>query len=379
MSLGVAASGDGGFDIDVDGTAFASLNVGGLNQLYHVNLSTGAATAGTPIGDGNLSIGGLAALSPSVAAFGPDSGMAPNVTVIDPLTGGVSLTVAAFPSTMKKGVRVALGDVDLDGVPDLITGPGPGVLAEIHTFSGVSGFPIGPSFLPFETNYKGGVYVASGDVNGDGMKDAIVARAKGAPPEVKVFSAFDGSVLTDVTAFESTFKGGVTVAAADFDRDGDVEIVVGAGKGRSPDIHVYDSAGLPFTSVSLPSFDNDITAFAPTFKGGVFVAAGDVDGDGIPDIIAGAGRGGVPEVHVFDGEDGSQMSVCTPFSSKLKKGVRVATADVDADGKLDVIATLGSGALAEVVAFDGKTCAAKTSYTAFLNSKKGVFVAGVRR
>jgi hypothetical protein len=65
--LGVDAAGDAGFDIDAAGTLFASLTVGGVNQLHTINPATGAATLVGAIGGGNLAIGALAAAFPTPA------------------------------------------------------------------------------------------------------------------------------------------------------------------------------------------------------------------------------------------------------------------------------------------------------------------------
>ena len=56
---------------------------------------------------------------------------------------------------------------------------------------------------------------------------------------------------------------------------------------------------------------NSFFAYAPTFAGGVFVAAGDVNGDGRAEIITGAGAGGGPHVQVFNASDGSVLQNTT--------------------------------------------------------------------
>ncbi|MFX8539108.1 VCBS repeat-containing protein, partial [Acinetobacter baumannii] len=90
------------------------------------------------------------------------------------------------------------------------------------------------------------------------------------------------------------------------------------------------------TNTQLASF----YAFSPSFTGGVRVAVADVTGDGIPDIIAAAGPGGGPQVRVFDGVTfqpvagplGSFYAMVSTFTG----GLFVAAGDVNGDGKADI-------------------------------------------
>jgi hypothetical protein len=66
-------------------------------------------------------------------------------------------------------------------------------------------------------------------------------------------------------------------------------------------------------------------AYDPRFTGGVHVASGDVDGDGLPDIITGAGAGGGPHVQVFSGVDNHVIRSFMAYDPRFTGGVFVAT------------------------------------------------------
>ncbi len=89
-----------------------------------------------------------------------------------------------------------------------------------------------------------------------------------------------------------SFTGGVFVAAGDTDGDGAGDIVTGAGAGGGPHVEVFSGK----TGAVIKSF----FAYSPTFMGGVTVAVGDAGGTGIADIVTGAGAGGGPHVTVVD-------------------------------------------------------------------------------
>src|SRR5262249_40123812 len=128
------------------------------------------------------------------------------------------------------GVAVAAGDVNGDGIPDIITGAGPGGGPHVEVFDGATNVIL-YSFMAYDPAFLGGVSVAAGDVNGDGLDDIITGAGPGGGPHVKAFSGKDGSLLTSFFAYSSIFFGGVNVATGDINGDGRIDIVTGAGPG----------------------------------------------------------------------------------------------------------------------------------------------------
>lgn len=156
------------------------------------------------------------------------------------------------------------------------------------------GFADRRSFPTFETAYKNGGELAAGDVDGDGRDEIILGAGPGRPPDVRVYSA-DGKLLHSFRAYASWFKGGVRVAAGDTDGDGIAEIVTSPGPGIEPLLHVFSATG---THV-VPG---GALAYRKEFMGGVHVAAADIDGDGRVEIVTTPGPGGGPHVRFWNGK-----------------------------------------------------------------------------
>ncbi|MEA2065128.1 MAG: S8 family peptidase, partial [Patescibacteria group bacterium] len=103
-------------------------------------------------------------------------------------------------------------------------------------------------------------------------------------PMIKTFNLSDDNIfLKEFFAYDKNFRGGVNVATGDIDGDGIDEIIAGAGNGGGPHVRIFDQLG---------RVKNQFFAYDKNFRGGVNVATGDIDGDGIDEIIAGAGNGG---------------------------------------------------------------------------------------
>jgi hypothetical protein len=295
---------------------------------------------------------------------GADRGTGPHVKVFDGGTNAEGQSFFAYPPSFSGGVRVAAGDVNGDGVADIITGAGPGAGTHVKVFNGATNELL-QSFFAYP-GFAGGVYVAAGDVNGDGRAD-IVTGADSAAPHVKVFDGASGAEIRSFFAFGG-FQGGVRVAAGDVNADGFDDIVVAVGPGAGPHVKVFDGQ----TNAELASF----FAYGPGFLGGVYVAAGDVDGDGRADIVTGAGAGSVPHVKVFSGANFQELRSFLAYGPNFTGGVRVAAGDVNGDGFVEIVTGAGPGAGPHVKVFDGKTNAEVRSFFAFDPSfTGGVFVA----
>jgi hypothetical protein len=243
-------------------------------------------------------------------SVGTNTGNASRVMVVDANNATQWITLQPYESSFKGSIRVATGL--LGAAPIVVTAPGPGHSPLIDIFDRSSGRLVA-SFLPVpapredishplsELSFKsftGGIYVALGDLNGDGVPDLIVAEDAGGTDEVEVF---DGRFLTSTLAllgqpfqaFGGQYNAGVRVAVSGGD------LVVANGPGAPPQVGIYTFNGTSFAE------QKTFNPFAGTplanFKGGAYLASGDVNGDGTPDIIVSAGPGAPSRVVVFDG------------------------------------------------------------------------------
>ncbi len=310
----------------------------------------------------------------SIAAFGVGNGGGSLVEIMDTETNETLFSFSAFEDAFAGGVRVAMGDVTGDGTPDIITGAGIGGGPHVRVFDGRTGEKLltnAGDFFAYDAAFRGGIYVASGDINGDGQADIITSPGNGGGPHVRIFNGADGSLLSEFMAFEEEFRGGVRVAVGDVNGDGVPEVIAAAGQGGGPRVRVFN--GLTGNQVDSPVAD--FFAYDTNFRGGVFVAAADVDGDGFADIITGAGETGGPHVKVFSGRTGGVINEFFAFEDAFVGGVRVSISDVDGDGDGELIAAAGEGS-DRVRVFDPLTGAPAASDLEFLFGDQD-FIGGV--
>jgi serralysin len=157
---------------------------------------------------------------------------------------------------------------------------------------------------------------------------------------VKVLDGKTGRTIARYFPFRHS-RGGATVALADVTGDGRADLIVGSGRGKASRVKVYDNVKRRVVSIIAP--------FPRSFRGGVSVAAGDVNGDHRADVIVGSGSGARGTVEVFDGATGELLDSFSPFARSFQGGVSVAAASTR--GGTSVIVGTGPGRTAVVRVF----------------------------
>jgi hypothetical protein len=302
-----------------------------------------------------------------ILATGVDVSGGPNVRVFNGVTSALVANFFAFDPSFTGGVRVAVGDVNHDGIPDIIAAAGPSGGPHVRVFSGstfqqIAG-PLG-SFFAYDPSFTGGVFVAVGDVYGDGFNDIITGADAGGGPHVRGFDGKTGVAKLGFFAYDPGFSGGVRVAAGYVNGDGQAEIITGAGPSGGPNVKVFSG----INGTQLSSF----FAYDPGFNGGVYVAVGSGGR-----VITGTGVGGGPHVKVFDGLSTTVLASFFAFEPTFTGGVTVGAADLIGDGRLDILTGRGPGSTPQVRAFDGVTQALFDDFFAYDTTYTGrIFVAG---
>lgn len=297
-----------------------------------------------------------------------DSGGFPNVPLIQPRLGSVEEWQFTNRNNDEHPIHVHVNDFQVisyyDPTTGLRTGPDKfgidNVNVPVPSMMGDESV-VQPGYLSFRTRFEDyiGLYVMhchrlNHEDNGlmalvnviPAVSSYAVAApgTDGKPTEVRIFDGNGDKLLATVTPFAS-FSGTVSVAMGDIDGDGVYDLVVGAGKDHAPEVVVY--SGKANFAAERARFQ----AFSPTFTGGVSVGAAQIDGETSDNVIASSGPGMVGEVKVFRvARDGAPKLFASfkPYGEN-KNGVGLATGFVDfATGRDSIVTAPGPGSQAVI-------------------------------
>ncbi len=242
--------------------------------------------------------------------------------------GSEILSFAPFDQGMLQGVNVAMGDLDGDGISEIVAAAGPGANAHVRVFDNRGKEKIFPGgFFPFGKDFRGGSSVAVADVDGDGKDEIIAAAGPTGGSHVKIFRG-DGALLGDFFAFDNGVSVGLNVAAGDLDGDGKAEIVAALATASPAYVRIF--SGVQGTKTG------EFLAIGNGFDGGLNLAVADVDGDGKDDVIAAPNGGGGPHVHAFD-RTGKLIGNYFAYDEAYRGGVLLAAGRFSAGGPNEIV------------------------------------------
>jgi len=181
------------------------------------------------------------------------------------------------------------------------------------------------SFYAYDKNFKNALNLATY------FKDsyyhfALVGPRDQGGPQIRLFS-LDGKLKSSFFAYDKNLRSGVNVALADVDGDGALEIITGPGQGSEPLVKIFSTSG---------KLKSSFFAYDKQFKGGVNLATGDFNNNGISEIVTAPGLGGGPQIKIFDYRGNLQKSFFA-YDVSYHGGVRVSVSDINEDGALEIL------------------------------------------
>lgn len=307
-------------------------------------------------------VGAAGSAGPQYVVATPISGGGPQVTVWDG-SGNAKLNFFAYSSSLRMGIQALTGDVDGDGTNEIIVAAGAGGGPQIRIFN-LSGEVIG-QFMAFPSHIRTGMNLALADVDGDGSDEIIATTMAGAGPQVRIFNG-SGEAENQFFAYAETFRGGVALTTGDVDGDGVAEIITIPDSDSAPQVRVFDNDG---------SVVSQFFAYAENIRGTYHLTTGDVNGDGTVDIVVTPGPGLGPQVAMFTGT-GDLIGRFFAYATTFRGGLHASVGDVSGDGTNEVVCSPESGAGPHVRVFntDGGVV---SQYWAYSETLRGSFTSFV--
>ncbi|MFH1233459.1 MAG: putative glycoside hydrolase [Patescibacteria group bacterium] len=193
--------------------------------------------------------------------------------VINMYNNGIKIVgFAPYGALFKNEISFTVVDLNNNGTKEIITAPASGS-SHVKIFS-KDGKQLSPGWFAYDKNFRKGVNIATADLNNDGSVEIITAPASGSS-HVKIFSKDGKQLSPGWFAYDKNFRGGVSIATADLNNDGSMEIISVPASG-SAHVKIFSKDG---------KLLGQFFAYDKSFRNKIKVIADDINNDGKSDIL----------------------------------------------------------------------------------------------
>jgi len=271
----------------------------------------------------NVAVGDVDGDGQNEIVSAPAGGMTPLVRVWS-MTGQQEKEFLAYGASFTGGVNVAVGNADGNGADEIITAPASAGGPNIRIFGYRNGryVPTTVNFNAYDPAFRGGVNLAVLDLEGNGTAEIVTAPASAGGPQLRIFGFRNARyvpVILGLMAFDPGFRGGVSLGGGDVDGDGDDEILAGIASRGPSQIKAFER----LSNGTLRQKGATVTAFGSSFTGGISLAGSDTNGDGRAELIAAVRSASAPVVRVLS-PAGRLIREWDAFARAFTGGVRLA-------------------------------------------------------
>lgn len=229
----------------------------------------------------------------------------------------------------------------------IATVPGFGGASQVRTFNYLGSNIYTPGFYTYGQEITTGFNISSGDLNGDGRDELVVAPQKGAAPYIRILDYLgQPKFIPGFYAYEEDMKCGVDVAVADLNNDNKDEIITIPGNGCPAQVRIFNFMGQPILNPGFYAYEQSMTK-------GARIAAGDLNGDNKAEIVTIPEQQAPAHVRLFDYTGKPKF---TPgfyaYNRDLGTGGDVTIGDINGDDRNEIATIPGPGFPAHVRFFN---------------------------
>jgi len=255
---------------------------------------------------------------------------------------GTFREIATYATEDLLSLAVTLGDLNGDGVLDMVTAGYIGSGGEATVFLGQGD----GTFQELATYATEGLFsyaVTLGDLNGDGVLDMVTAGDSG-PGEATVFLGQGDGSFRELATYATELLASYAVTLGDLNGDGVLDMITAGDSGPGE------------ATVFLGQGDGTFQELATYAAEGFFslaVTLGDLNGDGVLDMVTAGQTGGAGEATVFLGQEDGTFTELATFATEGFQSHDVTLGDLNGDGVLDMV-TAGDSGPGEATVFLGQ-------------------------